>query len=157
MKSTYFMGVYFTGATGGAPTPAMAMPTPAMPLAPMLPGGRRGMDAISWLNHFAFNVCRNRNVFCCCAVSVFCCPVLRLTSNGRRLVQPLLIVANLIKWVFFDLSFYHTMFMFVFLNLCCLISFIIGINLLNRALITIFDLFYLPPVRIPVLFVFMIK
>lgn len=47
MKSTYFMGVYFTGATGGAPTPAMAMPTPAMPLAPMLPGGRRGMDAIS--------------------------------------------------------------------------------------------------------------
>lgn len=47
--------------------------------------------------------------------------------------------------------------MFVFLNLCCLISFIIGINLLNRALITIFDLFYLPPVRTPVLFVFMIK
>lgn len=47
--------------------------------------------------------------------------------------------------------------MFVFLNLCCLISFIIGINLLNRALIRIFDLFNLPPVRIPILVVFMIK
>lgn len=156
-KSTYFMGVYFTGATVGAPTPAMAMPTPAMPLAPMLPGGRRGIDVISWLNHFAFNVCRNRNVFRCCAVSVYCFPALRLTSNGRRLVQPLLLVANLTKWVFSDLSFYHTMSMFVYLNLCCLTSFISWINLLNRDLNTIFDLLNLPLVRIPILFVFMTK